>query len=450
MLPNDFIENLKRDYAQQSDAIVQAITETNSPISIRYNRNKYGNAEIVEPIKWNSFGTYLFERPIFTLDPSFHAGQYYVQEASSMFLGEVLNQLDINSPLKVLDLCAAPGGKSTLMLDYLGEDDFLVSNEIIKNRANILKENIIKWGRVNCVVTNNEPKDFSNLYNYFDVIVVDAPCSGEGMFRKDKDAIKEWSNENVEKCYVRQQEIIDAVIPSLKENGYLIYSTCTYNRKENIDNVSQFCTQQEMTSIQLTVSDFEGIQEVKNEKIFGYQFLPNRLKGEGFFISVMQKKMTDSKPIYKSKKQTLNALSKNEKDILSKWIHSATASIYKNHLGDVYAYNQTLGAEINFLLENLRVVYSGVKCGNINKEVFIPDHALALSDLVKEDIIKIELSKQDALKFLNKTLTNIDSPKNGWHLATYENLGLGWIKNMGNRINNYFPVEWRIRMDIKD
>src|SRR4030095_5372686 len=182
----------------------------------------------------STYGYYLPERPVFTLDPLFHAGVYYVQEASSMFLEQALKQsVDLSQPIKILDLCAAPGGKSTLIESLLNEESLLVSNEVIKTRVNVLQENITKWGGKNVVVTNNDAKDFARLENYFDVIVVDAPCSGSGLFRKDPEAVAEWSPGNVALCSQRQMRILADVFPSLKKNGILIYSTCSYSEKED-------------------------------------------------------------------------------------------------------------------------------------------------------------------------------------------------------------------------
>ena len=183
---------------------------------------------------WCEYGFYLNERPVFTFDPLLHAGAYYVQEASSMFLYEVLKQTCDDTNKKVLDLCAAPGGKSSLMSSYF-KNSLLVSNEAIKQRANILYENLTKWGSANVIITNNDAADFKRLENYFDVIVVDAPCSGSGLFRKDAEAINEWSIKNVELCNQRQQRILADVYPALKQDGILIYSTCSYSKEEDED-----------------------------------------------------------------------------------------------------------------------------------------------------------------------------------------------------------------------
>ncbi|HEX8060200.1 MAG TPA: RsmB/NOP family class I SAM-dependent RNA methyltransferase, partial [Cyclobacteriaceae bacterium] len=251
--------------------------------SIRINRLKKPNLA-GEHVSWCSTGIYLPERPVFTLDPNFHAGAYYVQEASSMFLEQaVKSSVDLSKPLRVLDLCAAPGGKSTHLLQLISNESLLVSNEVIRSRAMILSENIQKWGKSNVIVTNNDPKDFTELNGYFDLIVVDAPCSGEGLFRKDEDAMQEWSDENVNLCSLRQRRILADVWPALKENGVLIYCTCTYNEAENENNLKWLSEQKDIELIDLP--HFPGV-----EKTTGYRFMPHKVKGEGFFIAAVRKK----------------------------------------------------------------------------------------------------------------------------------------------------------------
>ena len=239
-LPPELIQSL-RNIESFNEETFKAVHESGGQItSIRLNPKKIGNRqsaignEQLERVPWNEYGYYLNERPSFTLDPLFHAGAYYVQEASRMFLEEALKQtVDLAKPLKVLDLCAAPGGKSTLIQSIISAESLLVSNEVIKTRVHILAENITKWGAANVIVTNNDPSDFQRLPGYFDVIVVDAPCSGSGLFRKDPAAIGEWSENNVLHCAQRQQRILEHIMPALKDGGILIYSTCSYSKEED-------------------------------------------------------------------------------------------------------------------------------------------------------------------------------------------------------------------------
>lgn len=448
-LPNDFIISLNDYYGNEAAAIINAILTSKPPTSIRYNILKSKNVHQGDVVSWHPEGRYLDEKPVFTLDPHLHGGKYYVQEASSMFIREILSQLHLDKNARILDLCAAPGGKSTLLADYFKEG-LLVSNEIIKNRAQILKENIIKWGSGNVVVTNNEPKDFYRLENYFDLIVVDAPCSGEGMFRKDADAIQEWSLRNVDICVARQREIIKNIVKCLKPDGHLIYCTCTYNYKENIENVTQFCEDHDLHSIPLETNDEWNLEIIKKENRIGYQFLPHKVKGEGFFVSVMQKSSEQKTEKWTTKKSNLQKLTKSELDLILKFVKTDDLHFYKTNLGDIYAYKEIMHEDIHGLLVNLKVIHSGIKCGNLNKSVFIPDHSLAMSMIVSDDIPKVELNKSESLSYLNKTLLHINSSNIGWCIVNFEGTALGWIKNLGNRINNYYPSEWRIRMDISN
>ncbi|MDR1682650.1 MAG: rRNA cytosine-C5-methyltransferase [Candidatus Symbiothrix sp.] len=276
-LPKDFVSRTKPLLNDEWEVFEQAL-QTESPVSIRLNPAKiFPNEKLeilnlaYEPVSWASHAFYLEERPVFTLDPLFHAGCYYVQEASSMYLEQIVNQY-IKTPVKCLDLCAAPGGKSTHLLSILPEGSHLTANEVIRSRVSILSENIVKWGYPNVRVTNNDPKDFGRLSESFDVLLIDAPCSGEGMFRKDAKAGREWSINNVQLCAERQKRILADCWNSLKSNGLLIYSTCTYNREENEENIEWICRRL-------------GAEIVEAPK----RFWPHRTKGEGFCISILRK-----------------------------------------------------------------------------------------------------------------------------------------------------------------
>ncbi len=271
-------------------------------VSVRFNPDKTFSVQCLKfkvqsSVPWCPYGRYLHERPSFTLDPLLHGGAYYVQEASSMFLWYVLEQTigKNTSGLRVLDLCGAPGGKSTLLASYF-KDALIVSNEVIRSRAAILVENITKWGSDHIVVTNNDPKDFVSLQGYFDVIVVDAPCSGSGLFRKNPDAISEWSEENVLLCSQRQQRILADVYPALKKDGVLIYSTCSYSAEEDEDIVDWMMSEFAVDSLQFAVPGDWGVVEVetKKRKAYCYRFFPDKVKGEGFFIAAFKKNEGDN------------------------------------------------------------------------------------------------------------------------------------------------------------
>lgn len=400
--------------------------------------------DLGEVVPWTQFGFYLPQRPSFTFDPLFHAGCYYVQEASSMFLEQALKQaIDLSKPLKVLDLSAAPGGKSTHIQSLISKESLLVSNEVIRSRANILKDNIIKWGCENVVVTNNDPKDFAKLKSYFDVIVVDAPCSGSGLFRREPEAIDEWSENNVALCSQRQQRILADVFPALKKNGVLIYSTCSYSKAENEEIMDWLVKEFEVASLELRVDEDPGIaKSFSSNGAAGYRFWPDKVKGEGFFIACFKK--VDGEGEEKVKvKDKVEVITKKEKDIVEKWMKANDHRFIKNE-NTIYAWPVTLADDMNFILSKLRVIYSGVRVGELMKDKLVPDHALALSGLVNDSIEQIDLSYEQAIQYLQRKELKLEGVTIGWKLATYQGHPLGWMNVLSNRINNYYPKELRI------
>lgn len=418
-----------------------------SPISIRLNPGKSNAETILSHIPWTRYGSYLDHRPSFTLDPPFHAGKYYVQEASSMFLEQAFKQTTPGSaPLNVLDLCAAPGGKSTHLLSLMNEDSLLVSNEVIQSRANILVENIQKWGHCNVVVTNNDPKDFQRVPGFFDVIVVDAPCSGEGLFRKDPSAVKEWSVENVTLCSKRQRRILSDIWPALKTGGILIYSTCTYNSKENEENLQWLRKEYEVETIPLNVMDEWGIITVKDNSITGYRFFPHLTKGEGFFLTVVRK-LNDQTESKINLKPSLTQPSKKIREQLSEWVSGAELKTFIDRNDRLQFFPAVKATEIEFLTKKLRVVLAGTFLATVKHEKLVPEHGFALSTNLNRDFFSIiPLEHDQALQYLRKDAISKPFDKRGFALVSFENTPLGWINVLDNRINNLYPSEWRIRM----
>ena len=399
--------------------------------------------KIDNKVPWSDFGYYLKQRPSFTFDPLFHAGCYYVQEASSMFLEQALKQtVDLSKPLKILDLAAAPGGKSTHVQSLISSDSLLVSNEVIRSRANVLQSNIIKWGADNVVVTNNDPKEFARLKDYFDVIIVDAPCSGSGLFRRDEEAINEWSLNNVQLCTQRQQRIIANVWPALKKDGVLIYSTCSYSTEEDEKVIDWMNAEFRTENVDLTIPDEWNI--VKSS--VGYRFWPYLLKGEGFFIGCMRKLDGQNETEFKVKKK-VESVSRKEMEILKHWVKDCLETSIKIS-NIVYAVPHGLLNEINMLTNHVRVIYFGTMIGELVREKLVPAHALAQSDLVSDRIEKVGLDYSQAIQYLQKkNLPGIDSSV-GWKLVTYKSFPLGWINVLPARINNYYPKDLRILKDI--
>ncbi|GAB3230228.1 tRNA/rRNA cytosine-C5-methylase [Algoriphagus aestuariicola] len=425
-----------------------------SRTSIRLNPAKpFSLAWSKTPIPWSKEGYFLEERPSFTLDPAIHAGAYYVQEASSMFIEHILNSLEVPKGL-FLDLSAAPGGKSTLLSSYLGTDGLLVANEVIQARAQILKENLIKWGLGNAVVTNNDPDHFEPLEGFFDLVLVDAPCSGEGMFRKDPQAREEWSPDNVQLCSARQKRIMDKAGTLVKGGGYLIYSTCTFNEAENEDMI-RFLTEEfafEPVRIQLE-GDWNIVEssvETDDGMFYGYRFFPHRVQGEGFFITVLKRpdSVSSQEPgkIKDFKHPVLKGVSEKESEQLDQeLVFDGTGKYYT--LNDSYfRIQRAFFRHFEKLSQVLSLRYFGVELGKKQKQDWIPSHEWALSLLPKNQFPSHELSLEQALEFLRKNDFELENLPTGWVLMTYQNLPLGWVKNLGNRVNNYYPKEWRIRM----
>jgi 16S rRNA C967 or C1407 C5-methylase (RsmB/RsmF family)/NOL1/NOP2/fmu family ribosome biogenesis protein len=445
-LPQNFLDQLSTNLSQvQVDAFILSMDEKPTT-SIRFSTHKTIDQMGDSIVPWCPLGRYLDIRPKFIFDPLFHAGAYYVQEASSMLVWQALEQiLKLEDSPTILDLCAAPGGKSTLIANFLKGSGTLISNEVIKNRAYTLKQNIAKEGFTNVVVTNNDPRDFGKLSPMFDMIVVDAPCSGEGMFRKDPNAIQEWSLDNVALCCGRQKRIIADVVSTLKPGGFIVYSTCTYNDQENIDNVNWLRNEFDMQSISLDIDKSWGITPISNNKAIGYQCYPHLTRGEGLFISVLQKKQGENNHHYAPKDTTYITPSKKQYLEIDTWVDpKSDVEIYLDKVNNVHAMSPITSTIAKQISPFCRIIASGVTVGSFNKDIIIPDHSLALSTILHSSIPRYELNHREALLFLKKELQEINSDKRSWHLATYQNLGIGWLKNLGNRINNYLPNELRI------
>jgi NOL1/NOP2/fmu family ribosome biogenesis protein len=389
----------------------------------------------------------LEERPSFTLDPLFHAGAYYPQEAGSMFVEWIVNQLMLPEAPIFLDLCAAPGGKSTILLDFLQGKGLLVSNEIIRSRSYILRDNISKWGYSNCIVTNNSVEDFGNFASTFDCILVDAPCSGEGMFRKDPNAREEWSVENVRTCEVRQQNILSHCADLVKDGGYIIYSTCTFNRGENELQLQNFMEHNAFEIAHLQVDESWGLTE--DSLGLGFYALPSKMQTEGFYFAVLKKAQGQ---VHESSKKKRRDKKKKSKEVVLQSIVQLPSPQFKTYeqieKNDfVYGFPSAQSPLAKEFLAHLTIVKWGVRIGTTIKGKLVPDHELAMNLELNEGFERVELSTSEALHFLKGETFSIDAPQ-GWVIITYQNLPLGWIKSMGNRFNNYYPKELRIRMEL--
>lgn len=443
-LPQAFID-CTRDIMgnPEFDLLLDAL-QKDPPVSVRVN-DKTEYEPSTEKVAWCDSGYYLPERPLFTADPLFHAGVYYVQEASSMFLSQAVKQFFPDAS-KVLDLCAAPGGKSTLLSQTLSPESLLVCNEIIRSRAYILAENVVKWGNPNVVVSNNEPKDFNKLPAFFDAIVIDAPCSGEGMFRKDAGAIQEWSLRNVQLCAERQREILTSVWDALRTDGILVYSTCTYNREENEENVRWICDE---LGAELLRLDLQGDQDITVSD-FGYRFYPHKTKGEGLFLSVMRKTAEVERRL-----KTKNDWKKSNKPIGKidiKTLKLKDAEQWEIVMTDdnkIAAYDKKHSSDFMLLTKQLHCLHSGIELGEMKGTDFIPAPCVALSKMLDRDsVTEVDVDYETAIAYLKKEAIQLPDVDRGYVLITYKGQPLGWVKNVGNRCNNLYPSEWRIRMNL--
>ncbi|MDR1523805.1 MAG: rRNA cytosine-C5-methyltransferase [Tannerella sp.] len=499
MLPQEFIRRTKELLHDEYDALESAL-ESRPAVSFRINPHKFPanlqhnlqnpagkHPDILsteyKKVPWCETGYFLPERPLFTADPLFHAGAYYVQEASSMFLEQALLKIMAEEAgtsregFVALDLCAAPGGKSTHLRSLLPEGSLLVSNEIIRSRSVILSENMTKWGRPGNIVTNSDPEDFGKLKHLFDIILADLPCSGEGMFRKDTASRSEWSADNVKRCASRQRRIIFDVWDALKPGGWLIYCTCTFNTEENEDNVHSLAGELGAETVTIPVKPEWNITGSLHHDMPAYRFFPHRTCGEGFFLALMRKNngADDADRIktkYKNSRQPVIAppeikcmLSEPDRFIFLADGKTATAAApgksanagnkhppARNNqtAGYIYALPGIHKNTCALLAGTLNIISAGIRLGELKGNDFTPSVSLALStEINPEAFFSVELSYENALKYLQKEAIVLpgNTPK-GYILVTYGKTPLGFVKNIGNRANNLYPPEWRIRKKI--
>lgn len=448
-LPQTLLQSLNGVPGFMPEAFLAAHTDE-PPVSIRVNPNKsYDLSHLLLETKvpWTSSGYYLKERPSFTLDPGIHGGAYYVQEASSMFVEFALRQLLTDQQgLYGLDLCAAPGGKATL-LSTLPQFNMVLANEIIRTRVTILHENAVKWGEPKLFVSNNDPSAFKRLEGFFDVMVVDAPCSGSGLFRKDPTALDEWSPQHVQLCASRQQRILADALPALKEGGILVYSTCSYSTEEDEDILQWLVGEMGFSAVALQVPEEWGIvQTTSANGGIGYRFFPDRLRGEGFFISCLQKTSAGSsgdRGVHRYEKSSKSA---SYHQGLKGWVDEGQDIRVRSRENELFLIPASAESALQELEQVLHLRKSGVRAGAMMRDQFIPDHELVLSRYVSAAAPRIELDREAALRFLRKQDIHPEGSGKGWFAVTHGGLPLGLIKHLGNRVNNYYPSSWRILM----
>ena len=435
-LPEQFVEYIQND-SDFGQRLLEALDQP-SPISIRINPRKQDakDCKDLRPVAWCEWGFYLPERPVFTLDPHYHAGVYYAQEAASMVIYSLVRQLELPKESFVLDLCAAPGGKTTAILDALGPEAAVLANEINRHRSNILAENISKWGRSNVAVSNNDPAIFNSLRSVFDLVLVDAPCSGEGMFRKDVNARAEWNENSPELCASRQSDILVSIIDSIKPGGYLVYSTCTFNRHENESQIENLLNQ----------GDFEPVTWqhpaacIKGRNGLGIYFLPGYTDSEGLFLAVLRKKGERFENSIGQKR--------SEPCLLPFNLNYPTWAQFIVDKEKVRLTNSALHSLINQLNIPLRLLKVGTLVAESKPKGWEPCFEAVLCSELETDLPRIHVSEKQALQFLRGETFLTEPNQIGFYIIEYQHISLGLVKHLGNRFNNLYPKEWRIRMHI--
>ena len=439
-LPEEFIEQLRGLLPDEWGALADAITTSEPSVAVRVNEAR----GVVVPdgcrrVPWCREGFYLTDRPAFTFDPDWHAGRYYVQDASSMFIAHVIRHF-IHEPVRYLDLCAAPGGKTTAAIQALPQRSLVVANEIVPPRARVLADNVVRWGDPRCVVTSNAPAQIGKLTHFFDVIAADVPCSGEGMMRKDDEAVAQWSPALVEQCAQRQREILTDVWDALRPGGLLIYSTCTYNRQENEQMADFIVHELGATSLEVPIESSWNIHPAIDSDCHCYRFMPHRVDGEGLFMAVFRKDGNAPRQEVKIKEK----LPKKADEIGKNWLSHPDDYVVEQ-LGDLsIAVPQDIRREVVALRATLNVLHAGVELATVMGRKTVPHHVLAMSSARANDAFPVcEVDYPIALRYLRGESVTLDAPR-GYVLIAHHGAILGFANNLGNRANNLYPKPQRI------
>ena len=436
---------MREQLGEDAECLFEAL-DTEPAVSIRLNPAKPANTFDGEQVGWCQWGRYLEERPQFTLDPMLHGGAYYVQEASSQFVAHLLSKLDLTGR-RVLDMCAAPGGKTTIYSTLVGREGLVVANDINHGRAMALADNVQRWGMGNVVVTCNEPSHIGAFKHWFDVVAVDAPCSGEGMFRKMEEARTEWTTSSPEQCAMRQREILAEAWKVLRPGGTLLYSTCTFNSTEDEGIVAWLAQEYD--------EELEASERVETMEEWGivrsdigpwqcFHFYPHKSRGEGFFAAIARKRdgaVHRSMP--KARRKLFSLPAKADLHELEQWVDGRHT--FRVIGDDVYAYNTHVVDEVIALSEYLSVVYSGVSMGRIFKNRLKPEHALALYVGLNRDAVPVvDVSLSDAQEFLRRHDIAAGQFEEGINVVAYMGVLIGFVKRIGVRCNNMYPKDLRI------
>ena len=440
ILSQEFIGQLQGLLPDEWEALVESITASEPSVAVRVNEARGAKAPAgARRVPWCAEGFYLADRPAFTFDTDWHAGHYYVQDASSMFITHVIKHF-VHEPVRYLDLCAAPGGKTTAAMQALPPRSLTVANEIVPPRARVLADNAIRWGNPRCVVTSNAPANLGKFSGFFDVIATDVPCSGEGMMRKDDEAVAQWSPALVEQCAQRQREILADVWPALRPGGLLIYSTCTYNRQENEEIADFIVIELGATSLEVPVEAGWNIHPAIGSPCHCYRFMPHRVDGEGLFMTVFRK-------VGEGPRQDIRIKEKNAKKVdetCKPWLTKPQDYIIDQQGDLTIAVPQDIGREVAALRASLNVLHAGVELATVMGRKMVPHHALAMSTARADGAFPVcEVDYPTALRYLRGESITMDGPR-GHVLIAHQGAVLGFANNLGNRANNLYPKPQRI------
>lgn len=455
-LPAAFVDML-RGFGPAYSAPLLAALDTAPSVSVRANTLK----GIIPPHKadlvpWCEAGFYLDRRPVFAADPAWHQGLYYVQDASSMIydaaVRAVVERFFADTPrLRYLDACAAPGGKSIAALEALPPDALLVANEYDRHRANILLENLTKAGSPRVAVSQGDAAAYRRLPEAFDIIAADAPCSGEGMMRKEPEAVAQWSPALIEQCAATQRHIVESLWEALLPGGVLIYSTCTFNRTENELMAAFVADSLGGESIDLGLDRYEGIFRGFDTQHHCYRLAPGHVRGEGLFIAALRKPGQGSRREPRATSQSPH-LQPEARDFAMRHIDAPGRF-------DIAAEGDSLRLvphdHAPFLREaasKVRLISAGLTAATLKGREYAPAHPLALSTALKADsFATLDLDYRGAMSYLHgESLTDLpDGLARGYALACHGGRPLGFIKNIGRRANNLYPDAMRLRLDSR-
>lgn len=441
-LPQDFVEMLAS--LPGHDKVAETLVSVESPASLRVNNSKTPPQlpEGAEPVPWEPDGYYLPARLQYTFMPELYDGRIYVQDASSMMIGEAVRRIvgKFDRPVIVLDACAAPGGKSISVLSAVSDSSFLLANEYDAGRCSALTENLQRRGDTNYAVSNVDARQLSRLGQIFDIVLADVPCSGEGMMRKNETAIAQWSRRLIDDCARLQLEIVESVWRTLRPGGYLVYSTCTFNTTENEDNCRRIVEQLGAESVDLGLTAFPGVSAGVDSSIACARMLPGNVRGEGQFVAVFRKPddaVAEPLPRFRPPVKTVS---------LPFRLNGSFTGI-EGRRGEIYAVRTEFAPLVNYLQSVVKVTVPGLQTAVPKGRDYVPAQPLATSlALAEQAFPAVEVDAPTAISYLRgEALRLPDDKPRGFVLITHRGSRLGFAKNIGNRANNLFPSAQRIR-----